>query len=278
MNNYRIPIKLMMLAVMALVFSSCSQETIEPDPNMAFTSNGTCKTWTDETVNDANIDFDYVATIFGNVVGINEEVDGNGKKFFKLGFIVTENSQNPGLVYALVDPVAGTWRRLDECRASNIAGFWDALSKNDSEDAFVLQQGTNKNAVYLFYGNNGKKFQRFRVDQGEVLKEFGNGGTLPGGFNGTGLFYHNYKRADFPANWLGIKGKKLYSFGPNLNGTPALIPVRDNGFNGADLNNNIRKVVGYWPFNTQRIVIEKINGTTITVQKERKNGVNFYKD
>jgi|GEM_PF-5230898 len=263
------------MAIIAFAATSCMDEEIEPQ---AFSSNGSedCKVWTEETIVEEASYFDYVAKIYGNVVGINESEDGDGK-FFQLGFIVTENSQNPGLVYALVNPADNTWRRLNECRTSNIAGFWDTLSKNNSEDARIIQQGTDRNSVYLFFGNNGRNFQRFRVDQGEVLKEFGNGGTLPGGFNAGGLFYHNSNRSDFPANWLGVKGKKVWNFGPNLNGTPEIIPIRKNGFGGADLNNNIRRIQGYWPFNNQRIIIEMINGKTYTIQKERKNGINFYK-
>ncbi|MEL7122052.1 MAG: hypothetical protein AAFO07_21575, partial [Bacteroidota bacterium] len=167
------------------------------------------------------------------------------------------------------------WRKLNACRNSNIAGFWDRLSKNQGKDAMVVQQGNGR--VILFYGDNGRNFQNFRVDQGEVLKMNGNGGSLPGGFKASQLFYHNHSRADFPANWLAVKGKKLYNFGSNLNNTPALIPVRQNGFGGKDLNQNIKRIRGYWPFNTQRIIIEKDNGKTYELQKERKNGVNFYK-
>ena len=253
---------------------SCTKENFESESNLAFSSN--CPVWSSETIVEDPAYFDYVAKIYGNVVGINESEDADGK-FFELGFIVTENSQNPGLVYALVDPDTRTWRRLNECRASNIAGIWDTFSKNESEDALIIQKGTDKNSVYLFYGNNGKNFLRFRVDQGEVLKEFGNGGTLPAGFKANGLFFHDHNRADFPANWLGIKGKKLYTFGPNITGTPSLIPVRKNGFGGLDLNRDIKRINGYWPHNKQRIRIEKTNGTIYTLQKERNSGINFYK-
>ena len=269
--------RILFFPLMFLLVLSCTKdELVNVEPNMAFSSNSGCQVWTNETIVEDESYFDYVGKIYGNVVGINESEDSRGK-FFNLGFIVTENSQNPGLVYALVDPATDTWRRLDECRVNNIAGFWDALSKNDSEDALIIQQGTDKNSVYLFYGNNAKKYLRFRVDQGEVLKVFGNSGTLPGGFNGGSLFFHDSKRADFPPNWIGLKQGKLWNFGSSINNTPALIPVRQNGFNGPDLNNNIKRIVGYWPFNTKRIRIERGNGTIYTLQKERKNGINFYK-
>lgn len=266
------------LLILSLMVASCSTEEIQEEntPEGVNSEATVCRVWSDDYITEDESYFDYVGKIYGNVVGINEETDDDGR-FFKLGFIRTENSQNPGEVWALVNPTDGTWRKLNSCRGSNIAGFWDTLSKNNSEDARIIQQGTDKNKVFLFYNNAGRTYLQFRVDNGEVLKINGIARQLPGGFKAHQLFFHDSNRADFPANWLGIKGKKMYNFGTSLRNTPSLIRVRRNGYNGTDLNRNIRKIQGYWPFNKQRIRIEMINGTVYTLQKERRAGENYYK-
>lgn len=279
-----------------LLVVSCSQETLENEDNMAFSSDSDCSgpkpvgtgefLQTNNTIAGEMPDdvFDFVADIYGKVHRAVEDVDANGKKYFQLGFIVTENSQNPGFVYVKKAPADGSgiaqWEKLNPCRGSMISGFWDGLSKNESVNARIIQEGTNKNKVYLFFGlGKVNKFKMFRVDNGEVLKAHNQPvRTLKGNIGSASLFFHDAQRADFPPNWLGVKGKKLYSFGTNIRNTPELIPVRQGGFDGADLNNNIRRVQGANSAFVKRIDIERINGTVFTVQKERKNGINFYKD
>lgn len=262
-RNMKISQIVLPLAALTFLAFSCTPQVIEPQNPQAFSSNsGSCTVWTTDYVSDASI-FDITAVLAGNT----HEAYENGT--VELGFVVTENSQNPGEVYLRVG--ASNWRRLNECRNSGIAGFWDGLSKNDSEDAKLIQAGSD---IYLFYGGNNNTYQRFRIDNGEVLKKVNNGsGTLPSGFNGR-VFFHDYDRADFPANWLGVKGKKLYTFGSSLGNTPQLIEVR---VRGNDINGKIKRVESYWPFNNQRIILSLDGNKTVTVQKERNSGVNFYK-
>ncbi|MEM6377783.1 MAG: hypothetical protein AAF705_06205 [Bacteroidota bacterium] len=263
-------ISFLFLSVLFLT-TSCIDEIVDVEYT-ASSSNSTCTVWTDDyTTNDG--DFDKIVRIYGNFSGVTPATDDCGQ-FFKLGFIVTENSQNPGRVYALVNPNTNTWRRLNECRSKGIAGFWDGLSKNESKNAVIRQEGTNKGKVYLFFGNTSK-YQLFAVDNGEGPKAKEWVRTLPSGFKGNTLFYHNYNRADFPPSFLGIKGKKLYNFGNNLRKTPTLVPVRKGSTN---VNGKVQRVEGYWPHSKKKIVLRLDGNKTITVGKERGGGVNFYKD
>ncbi|WP_299368503.1 hypothetical protein [Winogradskyella sp.] len=265
--------KISYLFAFLLIAVSCSKEEVV-DENAAFSSDAN-PVFTGEVVTDTGL-FDKVFKIYGNTHRAFDQADSDGK-FYELGFVVTENSQNPGEVYLRTG--MDTWERMNEGRASNIAGFWDTLSKNNSKDARIIQAGTNPNKVYLFFGNNGRNYKAFRVDRGEVLKEHNQPvRTLPGGFKAGSLFFHNTDRADFPANWLGVKGKRIWNFGSSLSNTPSLIPIRAGGFGGADLNKNIRRIQGDNSAFVRRIDIERINGTVFTVQKERNNGINFYKD
>jgi hypothetical protein len=261
--------RLLVIALIAFTVASCTEEEVAPKENLAFSSNSN-PVLLDETIAEADLDKIFTIT------GTTDKAEEQGT--VKLGFVVKENSQNPGAVYLYLSE-SDVWKKINEDRGSSIAGFWSTLSKNESRKARLIQEGTNSNAVYLFFGNgNVPNYKKFFVDNGEILKAHNQPiRTLPGGFGAGDLFYHDSNRADFPASWLGIKGKSMYNFGSKLDSTPELIPVRKNGFNGTDLNGKINRIEGYWNPNKQRIIIRVDGGKNYTLQKERYKGTNFYK-
>ncbi|GAB5562952.1 MAG: hypothetical protein Wins2KO_00150 [Winogradskyella sp.] len=263
--------KLSLLLLIALFVFSCSKEEVDDSIDTSLDSKSNPVLVSTDVLTDTST-FDFVESIYGNT----HRAYNRGE--VELGFIVKENSQNPGRVYLRTG--ANEWTRINEARSSSIAGFWDTLSKNNSEDARIMQPGNNSNQIFVFFGNNGRNYKMFRVDNGEVLKAHNQPTrTLPSGFVAGRLFYHDSDRADFPANWLGVKGKRVWNFGSDLrNSTPSLMIIRQNGFNGANLNKDISKIKGYWPLNNQRIILDRTgNRSDVTIQKERKNGVNYYK-
>lgn len=280
--------KISYLLLSLLIVVSCSKETLEVD-NAAFSSDSDCwdnKVSTGETITTDMPDqvFDKVFKIYGKVHKATEDVDDNGNSSFELGFIVTENSKNPGYVYLKKAPAnengEATWEMLNPCRGSMISGFWDGLTKNESKNARIIQQGKDPNKVYLFFGMGPvNKYKAFGVDNGEVLKAHNQPiRTLPKGFKSSTLYFHDAHRADFPPNWLGIKGKRLYTFGDKLKNTPEKIMVKVP-YRGKtqDINGKIKKIIGANKAFKKRIDILIDKNIKYTLQKERKDGVNFYK-
>ncbi len=189
---------LILVALLAVFFSSCTQETLEPTEYLAFSSNG-------PGIADVNVGGDDTFYKFQLNNGFSHWSD-NGT--FWLGIVADEKVR---AVYIYAATKHTKWMRVDP-------KFGDGnYNKSFDVDAFMRNGGkngcglfnSNKSGMNAFgigqhiYVTYGGKYAKLRRDRGSVFRDSGSGcGSFPSGircvdylpfastadFNGGGVF------------------------------------------------------------------------------------------
>lgn len=227
------------LAIVAFVFTSCSEEEISMDENQAFSSNSNPTT---------NFSFDL----------------SNGKGSWS-DYTLVVRADN-AVKQAWIE-VNGTTIPLPHVK--------DRLKSCFGNSGNVPKSETLINAFAV--GNQVIVAQRdsyvvFNIDQGEYLKAANNTLNTYCKSLDEGLslaFYHDFKRADFPRNFLAVKDGELYT-SSSINGTFEPVSVRG-------VNSPIIGVAGYTFSSTKKLITLITENGNVKVEKERRQGVNIYK-
>lgn len=152
-------------ALVAFLFSACSQEDISPDESLAFSSNGD-KTNYDFTLKNGKSNWSDNGTYELRIVADE-----------KVREIFIKSSKTPNGDWARVDPKSGVYGK----------GSFDADAALRNGDCGLFnsdKKGLNAFAVGpLVYVTFGNKYATLRVDSGEVFRESGICGSFPSGIS-----------------------------------------------------------------------------------------------